>query len=186
MSEEINAVQENTTVEQDDSAVDYKNLYLNEVQNAKKLRKRAQDSETKNQEFLTNQETLKVKAMKDQERYKELSETLQAKLDEVSPFRDKWEAHETSRRDSLLAKLPEDDRESLQSESLKTLEYIVSLKEESKPSNPAHTPGASRKVESNVPENPFDDMDKQARGKNWDDILTQYVSKHKKVNLKQQ
>ena len=181
-----NETQESQPVAQEDASVDYKSLYLDEVQNAKKLRKRAQESETKNEEFLTAQETQKVKSMKEQERYKELSETLQAKLDEVSPFKDKWEAHETSRRDSLLAKLPEDDRESLQGESLKTLEYIVSLKEESKPSNPAHTPGASRKVESNVPENPFDDMDKQARGKNWDDILSQYVSKHKKVNLKQQ
>ena len=180
-----NETQESQPVAQEDANVEYKSLYLEEVQNAKKLRKRAQESETKNEEFLTAQETQKVKSMKEQERYKELSETLQTKLDEVSPFRDKWEAHETSRRDSLLAKLPEDDRESLQGESLKTLEYIVSLKEENKPSNPAHTAGASRKVESDIPDNPFADMDKQDRGKNWDDILSQYVSKHKKVNLKQ-
>ena len=60
MSEEINAVQENTTVEQDDSAVDYKNLYLNEVQNAKKLRKRAQDSEGSLQEIQKQRETERV------------------------------------------------------------------------------------------------------------------------------
>ena len=180
-----NEAQESKPLAQEGADVDYKALYLEEVQNAKKLRKRAQESESKNEEFLNAQETQKVKSMKEQERYKELSETLQAKLDEVSPFKDKWEAHETSRRDSLLAKLPEDDRESLQGESLKTLEYIVSLKEESKPSNPAHTAGASRKVENDIPDNPFEKMDKQDRGKNWDDILSQYVSKHKKVNLKQ-
>ena len=180
-----NETQESQPVAQEDANVDYKSLYLDEVQNAKKLRKRAQESETQNKEFLTSQETQKVKSMKEQERYKELSETLQAKLDEVSPFKDKWESHESSRRDSLLAKLPEDDREGLQGETLKTLEYIVSLKEESKPSNPAHTPGLSRKVDSEVPDNPFNDMDKQGRQKNWDNILTQYTDKHKKVNLKQ-
>ena len=164
-----NETQESQPIAQEDANVDYKSLYLDEVQNAKKLRKRAQESETKNQEFLTNQETSKVKSMKEQERYKELSETLQAKLDEISPFKDKWESYETSRRDSLLAKLPEDDRESLQAESLKTLEYITSKLEEKKAVNPQHTPGQARNVKG-LPDDwtQMSDADKAA---NWGAIV---------------
>ena len=58
-----NDVQTEQTTISDDN-VDYKQLYLDEVQNAKKLRKRAQDGEVKNQEFLKNQETAKVKSLK--------------------------------------------------------------------------------------------------------------------------
>ena len=174
-----NETQESQPSAQDDANVDYKALYLDEVQNAKKLRKRAQDSETKNQEFLTNQETLKVKAMKDQERYKELSETLQTKLDEVSPFKDKWESYETSRRDSLLAKLPEGDRESLQAESLKTLEYIVSKLEETKPSNPQHTPGASRNV-TDMPDKNIFSLSDEERKKHWGSYMDTMLNNNKK------
>ena len=64
-TQESNEVQnEQTTVS--DENVDYKQLYLDEVQNAKKLRKRAQDGEVMNQEFLKNQETAKVKSLKEQ------------------------------------------------------------------------------------------------------------------------
>ena len=138
MNEETQPVQESTPQIQDES-VDYKSLYLDEVQNAKKLRKRAQDAETTVQETTKIQETLKVKQMKEQEKYKELYES-------VAPFKDKWESYESTRRESLLSKLPEEDRESMSSKDIDTLEYIVKIKEESKPINPAHNPGMPRNI----------------------------------------
>ena len=72
MKEETQAtqpVQESTPQVQDES-VDYKSLYLDEVQNAKKLRKRAQDAEVTVQENTKSQETQKVKQMQEQEKYK--------------------------------------------------------------------------------------------------------------------
>ena len=144
--------QENTTNEtqmsqpsaQDDANVDYKSLYLDEVQNAKKLRKRAQDAEVSIQDFTKQQETQKVKQLRKQEKYQELSENLQKQLDSVTPYKERWENHEATRREALLSKLPEEDREALSQKDLDTLEYIVNLKQESKPSNPTHTPGMSR------------------------------------------
>ena len=177
-AQESNEVQSEQTTVSDDS-VDYKQLYLDEVQNAKKLRKRAQDSEVKNQEFVKSQETAKVKSLKEQEKFKELSENLQSQLDAVSPFKEKWEAHETSRRESLLAKLPKEDRESLASESLKTLEYIASKVSQETVSSPPPTTGATRNIDK-VPDNPFAEMDKQGRQKNWNNILEQYIDKHNK------
>ena len=141
MNEETKPVQESTPETQDES-VDYKALYLDEVQNAKKLRKRAQDAETMNQENTKKQETLKIKQMQEQEKYKELYES-------TAPFKEKWESYESSRRESLLSKLPEEDRESLGQKDLDTLEYIVKLKDEAKPVNPQHSPNQSRNINVN-------------------------------------
>ena len=151
--------------------VDYKALYLEEVQNAKKLRKRAQDAETTVQETTKDRETQKVKQMKEQEKYKELYES-------VAPFKEKWEAHESTRREKLLSKLPEEDRESLGQKDLDTLEYIVSIKEESKPVNPSHTPAQSRNIKSDIEGKDWTKMDDRDRRGNWDDIVNSYKNKN--------
>ena len=170
MNEETKPVQESTPEIQDES-VDYKALYLDEVQNAKKLRKRAQDAETTNQENTKTQETLKIKQMKEQEKYKEIYES-------TAPFKEKWESYESSRRESLLSKLPEEDRESLGQKDLDTLEYIVSIKEESKPVNPAHTPAQSRNIQSDVQGKDWTKMDDRDRRGNWDNIVNSYKNKN--------
>ena len=66
-TQDTQPVQESTPQIQDES-VDYKSLYLDEVQNAKKQRKGKQDAESKLQEATKIQETQKVKQMKDQEK----------------------------------------------------------------------------------------------------------------------
>jgi len=162
-TQDTQPVQESTTQIQDES-VDYKTLYLDEVQNAKKLRKRAQDAETTVQVTTKERETQKVKQMKEQEKYKELYES-------VAPFKEKWETHESTRREALLSKLPEEDREGLSSKDLDTLEYIVSIKEESKPVNPAHTPNQSRNM--NIEED-WTKLDEKGRRENWGNIMQKY------------
>ena len=171
-----NETQESQPIATEDANVDYKSLYLDEVQNAKKLRKRAQDAELSNQETTKKRETQKVKQLKEQERFQELSENLQKQLDEVMPYKDKWESHETSRRDTLLSKLPEEDREGLQTESLKTLEYITSKLEQDKPVNPQHIPGQSRNV--NQSNEDWTKMDERERRANWDNIVASAKNKN--------
>ena len=180
-------VQENTeqTPEQEaqatdtDGNVDYKSLYLEEVGNAKKLRKRAQEAEGSISEYKTAQETDKVRQLKEQEKYKELSESLQSKLDDVSPFKEKWENFESNERERLLSKLPKEDRESLANEKLSTLKYIVAKLDQPKPQATQHTANQVRNNES-IPDNPFKTMDKEGLQGNWGDILTQYTDQHKK------
>ena len=152
-TQDTQPVQESTTQVQDES-VDYKTLYLEEVQNAKKLRKRAQDAEETVQVTTKERETQKVKQMKEQEKYKELYES-------VAPFKEKWETHESKRREALLSKLPEEDRESLGQKDLDTLEYIVDLKTASKPSNIGHQPGLPRA--NHIPEKSYADMNHDER-----------------------
>ena len=162
-AKETQPVQESTPQVQDES-VDYKALYLDEVQNAKKLRKRAQDAEETVQKNAKTQETLKVKQMQEKEQYKELYE-------QVAPFKDKWESYESSRRETLLSKLPEEDREKMSAKDIDTLEYIVSIKEESKPVNPQHQASAPRKVNL---DKPYDQMDEQERRRWHEDMMKNY------------
>ena len=171
MNEENQAVQETQEAQSEqpqsqDESVDYKALYLDEVQNAKKLRKRSQDAESSLSAFTKKQETQKVKDMQEQERYKELYES-------TAPYKEKWETYESSRREALLSKLPEEDRESLGQKDLDTLEYIVKVKEEAKPVNPQHQANASRQV---VIEKPFAMMD-EAERQAWHEAQTAHLRK---------
>ena len=131
MNEEKQEAQEAQTEQpqSQEETVDYKALYLDEVQNAKKLRKRSQDAESSLSAFTKKQETQKVKQMQEKEQYKELYES-------VAPFKDKWQTYESN------------------------LEYIVGIKEESKPVNPQHQASAPRKVNL---DKPYEQMTEQER-----------------------
>ena len=163
MNEDTQPVQ-NSTPETQDESVDYKALYLEEVQNAKKLRKRAQDAEKTVQENTKTQETLKVKQMQEREQYKELYE-------QTAPYKEKWESYESNRRETLLSKLPEEDREKMSSKDIDTLEYIVSKLEESKPVNPQHQASAPRKA---VLDKPYEQMNDQERRAWHEDVMKNY------------
>ena len=146
------------------------------MQNAKKLRKRAQDSEVKNQEFLKTQETAKVRSLKEQEKFKELSENLQSQLDTVSPYKEKWESFESKRKDSLLAKLPEADRERMSNKDIDTLEYIVSKIDEAKPATQEPVSGVSRNIKDMPDENIFA-MSPENRKKYWGSHMENIMNK---------
>ncbi len=143
--------EQNVQVTESDGAVDYKNLYLQEIQNAKKLRKRSQDIEKKLDSFNKKVESDKLNSLKENEEYKALADELQQKYDSVSPYKEKWETYETQSREALLSKIPESDREMLAGKDLQTLEYIVSKQTEQKPSNAQISQGATRNININKP-----------------------------------
>ena len=157
-----------------EESVDYKNLYLQEVQNAKKLRKRSQDAEKKVSSYDSKVEEQRIAHLKENEEYKTLADELQQKLDTVSPYKEKWETHESQTRESLLSKVPEADRELLKGKDLQTLEYIVSKQEESRPINPQTQFGVSRNVKIDKSLGQMTDIEKRS---NWNDILNNYKTK---------
>ena len=161
------------TTESDES-VDYKSLYLQEVQNAKKLRKRSQDAEKKVSSYDSKVEEQRIAHLKENEEYKTLADELQQKLDTVNPYKEKWESHESQTRESLLSKVPEADRELLKGKDLQTLEYIVSKQEESRPINPQTQFGVSRNVKIDKSLGQMTDIEKRS---NWNDILNNYKTK---------
>ena len=164
---------------QNDSNVDYKALYLEEVQNSKKQRKGKQEAEAKVTEFTAAQETNRVKQMKEQEKFQELSEELQKKLDSTMPYKEKWENHENATREALLKQLPKADRERLSNEKLDTLEYIVNLqtKTEELPGPPKHTPGKSRGIKD-VPDGNIFSLSQEERKKHWGAYMSNLAKKN--------
>lgn len=133
-----------STPEGDD--VDYKALYFDEIQNAKKQRTRAQDAEATVLANEKRQERANIKSLKEQEQYKELSETLQTQLDDAVVYKDKYQTWEATEREELLSTLPEQDREGLQNESMQSLRYIAKQFTQSKPSVPEASLGMARNI----------------------------------------
>jgi len=166
--------QEDQQQNQNDNA-DYKSLYESEVSNAKKLRKRAQEAETGLKTLSKEQEAKKLEQMKEQENFQQLSETLQGKLDEVTPYKERWETFEAQKREELLSKLSEEDREALKGEKIQTLELFVKKSIKSNNDSIKHIPGQGRKLKD-VPDNPFA-LPPEERKKVWNDVLDRHRNK---------
>ena len=170
------------TDEQNESLLensDYKSMLLDETQQSKKYRKRAQKAEAKILDYQKQQEKSKIAGMKENEEYKELSENLQSKLDDVTPYKEKWENHEKALRENYLSQLPEEDRETMSTKDTETLEFVVKNYEKSQPVNPKHTAGQSRNVnnEGVIPEtgNPFEQLSNDVIKENWGDVISKYT-----------
>ena len=158
---EENAGQEAQST-QADSNVDYKALYHEEVENAKKQRHSKQELTKQLANIQTEKETAKVRSLKQQEKYKELAEELQKKVDILSPFKDKYETFEAETRNSLLEQLPEEDREELAGKDISTIRLFVNKFNNQKPSNAEHVPGRARDIVLDKPFGEMTDAEKRA------------------------
>ena len=147
---------------QADSNVDYKALYFEEVENAKKQRHSKQELSKQLADIQKEKETAKVRGLKEQEKYKELADELQKKVDTLSPFKDKYEAFEAETRDSLLNQLPEEDRGELANKDISTIRLFVNKFNNQKPSNVEHVPGRVKEVPINKPYSEMNDAEKRA------------------------
>ena len=156
---EENAGQEAQSI-QADSNVDYKALYHEEVENAKKQRHSKQELSKQLADIQKEKETAKVRGLKEQEKYQELAEELQKKVDTLSPFKDKYEAFETETRNSLLEQLPEEDRVELANKDISIIRLFVNKFNNQKPSNVDHVPG---RVKDTVIDKPYSDMNESEK-----------------------
>ena len=140
---------------QSDSNVDFKALYLEEVQNSKKQRKAKQEAEK-------DKEAQKMNQMKEQGQLKELSEELQKRLDDALPYKERWENHENDAREKYLSKLPKADREKFANENLQVLEYMTDKLNESTAQPTQHKPGATRTVPIGKPWSEMSEEERRA------------------------
>lgn len=169
MSEEsINPVGSKENVGQEaqststDSNVDYKALYHEEVENAKKQRHAKQEFQSQLTTLQKEKETAKVRSLKEQEKYKELAEELQKKVDTLSPYQEKYEAFEAQTRSELLDQLPEEDREQLANKDISTIKLFVNKFKTQKPQNVDYVPGRTRSVVQDKPWAEMDDNERRA------------------------
>ena len=147
---------------QADSNVDYKALYFEEVENAKKQRHSKQELSRQLAEIEKEKETAKVRGLKEQEEYKELADELQKTVDTLSPFKEKYQAFEAETRDSLLNQLPEEDRGELANKDISTIRLFVNKFNNQKPSNVEHVPGRVKEAPISKPYSEMNETERRA------------------------
>jgi len=125
MSEE-NQVSNETVVEKDTENVAQESAQNEYIAESKKYRKRAQEAESqlsKLQKQIENQENTKLE---EQKKYQELADKYKSQLDEVSPFKEKYEVMYEQRKNALLERLPEEQRDKFSNKDIDVLEFMVS------------------------------------------------------------
>ena len=143
------------------------------IAESKKYRKRAQDAETRLADLEKKFTTVEEDKLKKKEEFKTLYEQASSKVEGLSANAEKWSKYEETKRASLLETHPEDDRESLSKLDLETLEYVTSKINDKKPNVP-EVAGMTRKTESEIKLEDFQNMSKQDKQKNWANFIDQY------------
>ena len=95
------------------------------IAESKKYRKRAQTAESELERLKTGQEEARQKALEEQNQWQELAEERKKKVDSLQVKADEWDNYKAQRRDSLLEKLSDDDRELFGELPISKLEKIV-------------------------------------------------------------
>ena len=96
------------------------------IAESKKYRKRAQDAESRLAGLEKKLESEANAKLKQKEEYKTLAEKYEAQVNELSPFKDKYDSLVNQRKSKLLERLPEDKRETFKNKDLDVLEFMVS------------------------------------------------------------
>jgi len=96
------------------------------IAESKKYRKRAQDAETRLANLEKQLETQQNQKLKEKEEYKTLAEKYEAQVNDLNPYKEKYEGLVEQRRNVLLERLPEDKRETFKNKDLDVLEFMVS------------------------------------------------------------
>ena len=125
MSEE-NKVSNETVVEQGTENVAQESAQNEYIAESKKYRKRAQDAETRLANLEKQLETQQNQKLKENEEYKTLAEKYEAQVNDLNPYKEKYEGIVEQRRNVLLERLPEDKRETFKNKDLDVLEFLVS------------------------------------------------------------
>ena len=125
MSEE-KVVSNETEVKADTENVTQDNAQNEYIAESKKYRKRAQDAENQLANLQKQLESQENTKLKQKEEYKTLAEKYEAQVNELSPFKEKYEGIVEQRRSVLLERLPEDKRETFKNKDLDVLEFMVS------------------------------------------------------------
>ena len=95
------------------------------IAESKKYRQRSQDAEAqlaKLQSKLEEQENVKLK---EKEEFKTLAEKLESQVNDLSTYKEKYEAMVNTRKQKLLEKFPEDKREAFKDKELDVLEFMA-------------------------------------------------------------
>ena len=159
----------NKSQEKDLDIPDYGQL----VQESKKYRKRAQESEAKLDKMLKEKETERQKQMEENKEWQQLAEERALKLKELEPIVEQFRKDEAEQREKILADFDENDKEQFGGLSLPQLRAIHSklINKDSVVPSTSGTP--ARAVNPNNKD--WTKMNKTERQANWKDIVRGYA-----------
>ena len=159
----------NKSQEKDLDIPDYGQL----VQESKKYRKRAQETEAKLDKMLKEKETERQKQMEENKEWQQLAEERALKLKELEPIVEQFRKDEAEQREKILADFDENDKEQFGGLSLPQLRAIHSklINKDSVVPSTSGTP--ARAVNPNNKD--WTKMDRSERQANWSDIVKGYA-----------
>ena len=145
------------------------------VQESKKYRKRAQESEAELGKLHKKIDTDRQKQMEEQNKWQELAEERAGRLAEIEPIVERLKADEKEQRDLILSDFSEEDRQQFGDLSLSQLRVLHRKLFENK-NNVVGTDGTPARTQ-NVQNKPWTEMSDKERKANWGNIVQSYVRK---------
>tara|TARA_Y100000593_G_scaffold94843_1_gene196536 strand:- start:1412 stop:1996 length:585 start_codon:yes stop_codon:yes gene_type:complete len=147
------------------------------VQESKKYRKRAQESEAKLAKIEKQREADRQKQLEEQNQWQQLAEERAAKLAEMEPIVEAFKKDEADQRERILADFEESDREQFGSLSLPQLRTLHSKLINVNDGVPPTSGTPARAVNPNNKD--WTKMDRTERQANWKDIVKSYAMNSK-------
>ena len=138
------------------------------IAESKKYRQRSQDAEAKLAELQLKLEQQDNAKLKEKEEFKTLAEKFELQVNELSPFKEKYEALLNNRKEQLLKRIPEDQRDTFKDKDVDVLEFMV--ENISKPTN--NEPSARGSIQPKIMD--FSSMSEDEKRSNWSDIVKGY------------
>ena len=151
------------------------------IAESKKYRKRAQDAETRLAKLEKSLAKAEESKLKEKEDFKALYEQVSSKVESLTSNAEKWNKYEETKRESLLEKHPEEDREKLSGLELDTLEYVTNKINNTK-ANAPEVAGNPRK-DYKTPPKDLTKLSQSELRENWDDIVKDAMERSK-ANVK--
>ena len=138
------------------------------IAESKKYRLRSQDAEAKLAELQTKLEQQDNAKLKEKEEFKTLAEKFELQVNELSRFKEKYEALLNNRKEQLLQQIPEDQRDNFKDKDIDVLEFMIDNM--SKPTN--NEPSARGSIQPKVMD--WGSMSEDEKRSNWSDIVKGY------------
>jgi vancomycin resistance protein YoaR len=172
MSEETKVSNE-TVVDSGTENVTQETAQNEYIAESKKYRKRAQDAESKLADLEKKLESQENAKLKEKEEFKTLAEKYEAQVNDLNPYKEKYEGLVEQRKTALLEKLPEEDRDNFKNKDLDVLEFMVSKLETKTPTEPQ----ARATVKGSKPVENWASLKPEERRSRWGEILQNFNKK---------
>ena len=172
MSEE-SKVSNETEVDSGTENVTQESAQNEYIAESKKYRKRAQEAESKLSELQKQLEQQENAKLKEKEEFKTLAEKFEAQVNELNPYKEKYEAILTDRKTTLLEQLPENQREQFKDKDLDVLEFMVSQLNSKTPTEP----NVRATVKGKTMSEEWHKMSNKDKERNWSDIVKSFAKK---------